>query len=268
MKLESLQKRRVLPALLLLGLLATPLSARAWQEGPHLANLFEQAGLRGTFVLYDAQSGQLIGHDRRRARTRFIPASTFKLPNTLIGLNAGAVRDVDEVFPYDGQARFFKAWEAPMGLREAIRVSNVPVYQELARRIGRERMRSDLKLLGYGNCSVGSQIDEFWLEGPLKISAIEQCRFLEGLARGVLPFAAQHQAAVREITLLESGPGWELHAKTGTVREPGLAWWVGWVVKDGRLYCFALNIDCESSSIDTAARIQLGKACLKALGVL
>ena len=255
--------------LLLLGLLlASPLQALDWQAQPQVTKLFKEAGVRGTFVLYDVGAASFAGHDLKRARTRFIPASTFKLANTLIGLDSGAVRDVDEIFSYDGQPRFLKAWEQPMGLREAIRVSNVPVYQELARRIGLERMHSGVKKLGYGNCQVGAQVDNFWLVGPLKISAIEQCLFLARLAQGQLPFSAAHQAAVREISLIESGPGWELHAKTGTASQASLGWWVGWVFKDGQIYCFALNLDCPAGDFDPARRISLGKACLKTLGVL
>ncbi len=73
-------------------------------------------------------------------------------------------------------------------------------------------------------------------------------------------------AGVREISLIEIGAGWELHAKTGTM--PELGWWVGWVQKEGRIYCFALNFGRTDANLDTAPRIQLGKACLEALGVL
>ena len=79
------------------------------------------------------------------------PAS-FPLPpkvaNSLIGLSTGAVRSADEVLPYGGKPQRFKAWEHDMSLRDAIKASNVPVYQELARRIGLERMRANVSRLG------------------------------------------------------------------------------------------------------------------------
>jgi len=81
-------------------------------------------------------------------------------------------------------------------------------------------------------------VDTFWLRGALAISAVEQTRFLDRLARQLLPFPLQAQRAVREITLVEQGPGWELHAKTGWQNgpNPGVGWWVGWVEKGGRSY--------------------------------
>ena len=250
-------------------LLAGPASALEWLDSPAVAKVFEQAGVDGTFVLYEAGSQQLQGYNRARGETRYLPASTFKIPNSLIGLSMGAVSSVDEVFPYDGQPKFLKAWEHDMGLREAIRVSNLAVYQALARRIGLKQMRSQLEALNYGNGDIGSQVDQFWLKGPLAISAVEQTQFLARLAQGQLPIAADIQAAVREISLLEEGAGWRLYGKTGwaTALKPGVGWWVGWLEQGGKVYSFALNMPMQDLQ-EAGKRIELGKASLKALGLL
>jgi beta-lactamase class D len=91
-----------------------------------------------------------------------------------------------------------------MGLREAIKISNVAIYQELARRIGIERMRDGVKRLGYGNMEIGSVVDRFWLEGPLAISAVEQTQFLHRLVEGSLPIDPKALRAVKEITYREN----------------------------------------------------------------
>lgn len=256
-------------AVLLFLIVTASVQADDWQDSPAVADLFARAGLRGTFVLYDVQRGRLTGYDRERAQTRYVPASTFKIANTLIGLSSGAVASVDEVFPYDGKARLFKSWEREMGLREAIKVSNVPVYQELARRIGLARMRAGLARLDYGNGEIGAVVERFWLDGPLTISAVEQARFVARLARGELPLERAIQASVRDILVNEKGENWTLYAKTGWLmeRQPQLGWWVGWVEKNGQTYAFALNIDMAGEA-DAAKRIELGKAALRALGVI
>jgi beta-lactamase class D len=244
--------------------------AATWEESAAVGRVFKAAGVKGTFVLYDVSARKFFGYNKCRADTRFVPASTFKVPNSLIGLSVGAVKSVDEVLPYKGSPNpFVKAWAKDMGLREAIAISNVPIYQELARRIGLERMRDGIVRMGYGNEEIGTTVDTFWLHGPLKISAVEQTRFLAGLAQGVLPFPTDFQKSVREITLLEKGNGWELHGKTGWENAPGkgVGWWVGWVQKDGRLYPFALNIDIEKET-DAGKRVELGKKSLKALAIL
>jgi beta-lactamase class D len=205
-------------SLIAAALLSLPSVAIAapWREEQAVAALFRKAGVEGTFVLLDERSGELRGSNRQRAEQRFVPASTFKIANALIGLSLGAVRSVDEVIPYTGDANpFMREWLEPMGLRGAMKVSNVPLYQELARRIGLQRMGAAIVRLGYGNQQIGSDVTTFWLRGPLAISAVEQTRFLSRLAHRTLPFPAQAQRQVAEITLVDSGPGWSLHANTG-----------------------------------------------------
>ena len=236
---------------------------------PELDKLFDASGVNGTFVLYDLSDNRITLHDQSRAETRFIPASTFKITNSLIGLSSGAIESVDEVLPYGGKPQYLKTWERDMGLRDAIKISNVPIYQELARRIGLEKMRESLASLNYGNGETGSVIDMFWLRGPLKISALEQAEFLSRLAQGKLPLSAEVQQSVREILQIDQGDNWVLYAKTGwtTTPTPDIGWWVGWVVKDNNIYSFAINIDMMDKA-DAKKRIELGRACLKVLGVL
>ncbi len=240
-----------------------------WRESKEVEQLFLDAEMTGTFVLLDADTGIITGFNQPRANTRFVPASTFKIPNSLIGLSVGAVESVDELLPYGGQSQIFEAWEKDMGLREAITVSNVPVYQALARRIGIESMRKHVGDLDFGNNDIGNSIDRFWLDGPLEVSAIEQSRFLLRLARNQLPVSTDIQSAVREIVLLERGEGWALYGKSGweNAPGPGVGWWVGWVEKDDSLFAFAMNMDIREAS-DSGKRVQLGMASLKALGVL
>ena len=250
-------------------LLSSQAYALDWQDSPKISQLFKKAGVEGTFVVYDVSAKRLVGHDRVRANTRLTPASTFKIPNTLIGLNVGAVRNVDEVLPYDGKPKLFKAWEKDMSLRDAISASNAAIYQELARRIGLERMRDHVARIGYGNAEIGTTVDDFWLIGPLKISAVEQTQFLAKLAESTLPFPKDTQKRVSEIIQLEQRDGLTLYGKTGweNAPEPGTGWWVGWVQKGSNVYAFALNIDIRQAS-DAGKRVELGKASLQALGLL
>lgn len=227
---------------------------------PELGRHFEAEKVTGTFVLFDVAKDTMVVFNRPRAEERFVPASTFKIVNSLIGLKVGAVRDVDEVLPYGGKPQQIAAWEKDMSLRDGIRVSNVPVFQELARRIGLPRMAENVKAFGYGNQDVGTVVDRFWLDGPLKISAIEQADFLARLAGGKLPVDAKDVAAVEAITLFEDSK--TLHAKTGW--QPPIGWWVGWGRKGDALFTFALNIDIPNAT-DAPKRISVGKACLRAL---
>lgn len=259
---------RKLLALFLFAIVSSrPLPAQTFQDAPELGKIFRAQGVVGTFVLYDREADKMFVWDEARAKKRFTPASTFKIANSLIGLDCAAVKNVDEVLPYGGKPQPFKAWEEDMGLRQAIKISNVAIYQELARRIGLERMRAGVKKLGYGNMEIGDVVDQFWLRGPLAISAVEQTQFLSRLIDGKLPVSEEALRAVREITLLEKTDAYELHGKTGWLFEENLGWWVGWVQRDGKAFPFALNIDMPDKA-DVAKRIPLGRECLHALGRL
>ena len=252
------------------ALLCFPSFAVALEENPNIGALFKRAQIEGTFVLYDVTEKKFIEYNQTRAKTRYIPASTFKIANSLIGLSSGAVKSVDEILPYKGPAKpFIPEWGNDMGLRRAIAISNVPIYQELARRIGLERMRDGLAKLNYGNRETGDIVDRFWLDGPLKISALEQAKFLAELVQNSLPLPKKVQEIVREILLLETGADWKLYGKTGWQNAPdrGIGWLVGWVEKKGRVYVFALNIDINKPA-DAAERMKLVKVSLHLLGLL
>tara|TARA_R110002096_G_scaffold435548_1_gene661419 strand:- start:76262 stop:77053 length:792 start_codon:yes stop_codon:yes gene_type:complete len=260
---------RYLSAFFIFILFSAPTIAAQWTERAEIKSIFTDADVVGTFVLYDVSADEFIGFNQARAQTRYIPASTFKIANSLIGLSVGAVQNVDEILPYGGGKQFIKAWENDMSLRDAIKISNVPIYQELARRIGLSRMQENVRRLDYGNMDIGPVVDRFWLDGPLEISAIEQVLFVSKLAQGELDLSATDQQAVAEILEIEKTDERTLYAKTGwqTATDPGIGWWVGWVKRGDKIYAFALNIDMNEIE-DASKRIDLGKASLKALGLL
>ncbi|QLI81720.1 class D beta-lactamase [Chitinibacter fontanus] len=253
---------------LLFCLLSTMAHAVELETSPAMAKAFGER--TGTFVLYDISQQRWIGHNPERAAQRFSPASTFKIPNSLIGLETGAVSSVDEVFyHHDGQPKYLKSWEHDMGLREAIKVSNLPAYQQLARKVGAVEMQRQLSRLQYGNANIGNAVDQFWINGSLQISAIEQSQFLAKLAQGKLPFSAKGQAAVREISELERGKDWVLYGKTGWTgsKPPSIGWFVGWVEQGGKIYSFALNMDVPDAK-DLPLRLEIAKANLRLYGLL
>jgi len=251
-------------------ILIPALLAIAAVERPDLAAVFVEQGTPGTFVLHDVSADRLTVADRARASRRYVPASTFKIANSLIAIETGAVQDEREVVPYGGRRQPFPQWERDMDMREAIRASSVPVYQAIARRIGRKRMHEHLERLGYGNRRIGTVLDRFWLDGPLQISAIEQACFVARLAQGKLLLSERSRRIVRDILRLEEKDGGTLFGKTGWASGPTppmIGWWVGWVEREGRVYAFALNIDMASAD-DAPKRLAIGRSLLARLGLL
>ncbi|MEP6511448.1 MAG: class D beta-lactamase [Dokdonella sp.] len=264
--------------MLLLQLLLLPMWASAsearWEEHPEWAPEFSDRGVVGTALILDEQANRYLVFDRKRAESRFSPASTFKLFNALVALDTGAVKDEYEVIRWDGVKRHFDNWNRDQSLASAMKFSAVWFYQEIARRAGSLRMQGWIDKTGYGNRDIGGSIDRFWLSGQLRISAVEQIAFLHRLAAGTLPFSARAQETVRRISMVDSAPDYVLRGKTGwavsedTARALDLGWFVGWVERGGRRWFFAINVDMPNGLVDAPKRMAIARAVLARSGAL
>ncbi|MFO1108242.1 MAG: penicillin-binding transpeptidase domain-containing protein [Bradyrhizobium sp.] len=232
----------------------------------HLQKRFFDLGTDGTFVGYKVESYLIIASDKVRSAEDRLPASTFKVPNSLIALETGVVTDPDkDVFKWDGTRRSIEAWNRDHTLRSAIAASAVPVYQEIARRIGAERMQKYLDLLDYGNRNIGGGIDQFWLTGNLLIDPMQQVEFLDRLRRGVLPVSRRSQELVRDILPTVKVGDSVIRYKTGLLGaergQPSLGWLVGWAEKGKQHTVFAMNMDCKTPE-HVQARMTATQQCL------
>jgi beta-lactamase class D len=230
------------------------------------------AGLTGAFVVRRTGEPTLVMAFPELAHRGFVPASTFKIPNTLIGLETGVIPDETFTLPWDGVRREIEAWNRDQDLTSAMAESVVWYYQEVARRVGLERMASWVARLGFGNAQIGDRVDSFWLDGPLAITPIEQVEFLERLTAGQLPVAARSVEILRRVVPSRELSGATLHAKTGTHVGDGEShgWLVGWVEQEGHVTaCFALLVEGEGEQVPSRdVRWELAGRLLEAAGVL
>ena len=231
---------------------------------------FDTRGVQGTFVLYEPANDRYLVLDEPRARRGYLPASTFKVPNALIGLEVGSIADENEVFKWDGKPKGRAEWERDQTLATGMRDSTVWMFQEVARRTGKQRMKDWLARLDYGNRDIAGGIDHFWLQGNLRISALQQVDFLHKLAEGRLPATQRSQRLVREAMLREKTKDYALYGKTGTTsgRPGAIHWWVGWVEKKGKpVGYFAMNLTAaEGTRFED--RMAIARAILEEAGVL
>jgi len=236
-----------------------------WQERPDFGKYFQQAGVKGTFLLYDLKKNQYLVYNAKRANTRYVPASTFKIFNSLVALKTGVVKDENEVIKWDGVKREIPEWNQDHTMKTAIKVSAVWFYQELARRIGEQRMQNYINLTNYGNRDIGGGIDQFWLTGDLRITPKEQIDFLVKLHNNNLPFSPRAIAIVKNIITTEETEDYVLRGKTGW--EGKVGWYVGYLERGGNTYFFATQLDIAKAK-DTKARIGITRSILKAMGLL
>ena len=250
----------------------------AFAQTPDLSSFFGDTD--GAIVIYDLRRNRFIRHNEARCRQRFSPKSTFKIANSLIGLESGVIRDANFVIPWDRQrypsnewARGypFDHWAQDHSLRSAFQYSVLWYYREIATRVGAERMQEFVRRLEYGNRNTAGRVDNFWLDGTLEISADEQIEFLRRLYAADLPVSRRSMDIVKEIMVMERTPDYTLRAKTGGgSRGNGRAigWFVGYVERGEDVYFFALNIDGADFASIRERRIQLTRQILVSLGYL
>jgi beta-lactamase class D len=255
-----------------LALLFAGLSASAAEVAsmPQWQRHFDERGVQGTFVLLDAARDRYLVLDEARARRGYLPASTFKIANALVGLEVGSIADEKEIFRWDGKPQWRPEWERDQTLATGMRDSVVWMFQEVARRTGKARMREWLARLDYGNRDVGGGIELFWLQGGLRISAMQQVDFVHRLAEGRLPATQRAQRLVREALVVEKTRERTLYAKTGSTGMGAgkLHWWVGWIERRGKpVAYFAMNLT-TSGATRFGDRFEISRAILREAGML
>ncbi len=240
-----------------------------------LKTFFDQHQLTGTFGLYDNGTGQFLIYNLPRFKdSAYLPASTFKIVNSLIGIETGRINNEKMVIKWDGVVRAFgkdtmHAWNKDLSMEQAFKASSVPYYQEVARRIGKDTMQRWLDSLKYGNHIIGGPIDSFWLNNSLKLTADEELGLVKKLYFGQLPFQKRTQDIVKKVMLQENNANYQLSYKTGLgFRENGnaLGWIVGWIEENKHPYFFVLNVEGTSATNMIPARLEIVKAILKQQG--
>ncbi|KAA6181770.1 class D beta-lactamase [Thiohalocapsa marina] len=241
----------------------------AQAEDAAIAQLFNSAGVDGTLVIESVSSGERAVHNDARAEQAFIAASTFKVFNTLIAVEEGAIASADDTLHWDGTEHAFPDWNRDQTLATAFKVSCVWCYQELARRVGAETYPAYLRLAGFGQLREPFDGSRFWMDGALTISAEQQVAFLKQVVQRRLPFRASTYETLATIMLADATPDHRLYAKTGwsTRSTPGIGWYVGYVERAEDTWVFALNLDVHDAS-DLPLRRQLTLDALRAKGIL
>lgn len=236
---------------------------------------FDKYSVKGSFVAFDLKNNKTLIYDEERANTRFTPASTFKIFNSLVGLETGVIPDTSFIISWDGVKRgSYAPWHRANSLQSAFKYSVVWYYQELARRVGEEKMQELLSLNKYGNESIEENLDSFWLSddgGKLRISQVEQIDFLKKLFHEKLNFSKRSQRLVKGIMLLEENDEYRLLGKTGMGSHDGVwyGWFVGWIEKGDDTYFFANNIESKDSrNLMNGGRKGITLAVLQDLGFI
>jgi beta-lactamase class D len=235
-----------------------------------LKQYFDAKNVDGCFTMMDNSTGGITVYNMAMDTVRVTPASTFKIVNSLIGLETGKITDENMVIKWDGIKRYKEEWNKDNSMKEAFKVSSVPYYQEVARRIGRDTMKRWIDSLSYGNKNIEGPIDSFWLNNKIKISPDEQLGMLKRLYFDQLPFRKSTQEIVRGVMLQEENTAYKLSYKTGwgfDEQNNALGWLVGWIEENRHVYFFVTLLKSKDKEYDMMpARLDITKNILKHYG--
>ncbi len=263
--------------LLLSGLYAC--SPNNVKQDDSLGKYFSENKVEGCFALMDNATGKFTVYNLGRYRdSSYLPASTFKIVNSLIGLQTGKIVNDSMIIKWDSVKRWNEDWNKDLTMYEAFRVSAVPYYQEVARRIGRDTMQLWLDSLKYGarydtqKVVIRGAVDSLWLNNSIKVTPDQQLGLVKKLYFDQLPFFKTYQEMVKRAMLFENNTNYRLGYKTGLgFRENGnmLGWVTGWIEENGHPYFFVLNLETPDKNAEmTNIRMKILKDILKQLGFL
>lgn len=216
--------------------------------------LYSTAGLADCVLLKDADKAEPF-YQTGDCSKRATAASTFKIPLAIMGYDAGILKSPDEPeWDYKpGYPDWIEAWKGPQTPKSWMRYSVVWYSQLLTNQLGTANVTAYLKKFSYGNEDISDQkgekgLERAWLNGTLKISPLEQSRFVSRVATGAFSATPQEQSFLETILRLdETVDGWTLYGKTGATgynktpidgQPHRIGWFVGWMEKNGRKIVF------------------------------
>lgn len=223
--------------------------------------------------MYDMKNDFYQIYNSTRCEQGFLPASTFKILNAMIGLETGVITDENMVIPWDGEVRSVEEWNKDHTLATAIPYSVVPYFQEVARRIGPERMKEYVEDADYGRMDITQEtIDRFWLWGDSRITPWEQMNFIIHFYQNKLPFSQENIDLVKKLIILKKNENWTFSGKTGMTVQEGkdIGWLVGYLEDKNNTWIYICNVESENGNMEKfkASRRGITEKVLKSMGLM
>ncbi len=221
-----------------------------WLVDEGLQKLLDSSYVYGAVLILDPQKEIYITNNVALAKQGKLPASTFKIPNSIIALETKTVENDSTMIKWDGKKRELEIWEKDFTFREALHASCVPCYQTIARKVGPLMMNQMLEKLNYPGMDVEvTNIDRFWLEGKSSISPFQQIDFLRRFYQKELNISTQTFESMRRMLAVTENNQYRLSGKSGwsITNDKNNGWYIGFVEVGDNTYYFATNISPNPS---------------------
>ncbi len=240
---------------------------------PNFQPYFEEFGVEGSFILYDLKNDIYQIYNSTRCEQGFLPGSTFEIVDALIGLETGAISDENMIIPWDSISRTEESWNKGHSLTSAIPYSVTPYFQEVARRVGPDRMKEYIDDSDFGNMEITKEtIDRFWLWGNSRITPWDQMNFILHFYTNKLPFSQANIDLVKKLIVLKQTDKWIFRGKTGMTVQDGknLGWLVGYLEENGNVWLYVCNVESgtENQERFKESRRGITEKIFKSMGLM
>lgn len=239
---------------------------------------FDDCKVKGSITIYDLRENKWISSDIVDSNLPTLPASTFKIVNTLIALETGAVTGIDQVIKWPGPTDTLKYGYRPdiyhdMSMKDAFKLSAGWAYVEIAKVVGKKQYQKYLGASHYGNVDLSVDDVDFWNFGGFTISPANQIEIIRGVYEETLPFRKNSFRLLKEMMIDTKTEKYTLRAKTGWTKDKGrdIGWWVGYLEVKDNVYFFATRLVKEKGDINPnfgKCRKEITRSIFKELKIL
>lgn len=211
------------------------------------AKYFEEAGVDGCGILKYSVQEKVILFNPKRVSSRFTPGRNFNILNILFAIDRGVIHKLDDTLHVlrDDLLR------EPIQMDTAYNTNNRLFFIELAARIGAGNMQAAIKSIDYyGTMQTIGDLDRFWWDSSLIVSAREEMQFMEELANSKLPFQKESQLLVGDLMLdstFKNEIAHTIYSLTAFCREDSISRYTGYIDAPKNKIYFAFNIDTKEN---------------------
>ena len=182
----------------------------------------DSAGMHGSFALMENSTEAFTVYNLSAYKdSGYAPLHTFFAVPSLMGLDQGLLSADTNTWVSHDSTRY---------------------YQELVKKIGRNTLMQVIDSLHYGKGIVSANMDSFWRDQSLLITADEQLGFIKKLYFKGLPFEKRSQELFKKMILKEHNSNYQLSYLVATDASLGnQAWVIGYIEENLHPYFFVLH---------------------------
>jgi beta-lactamase class D len=203
----------------------------------------DSAGMKGSFALMENSTEAFTIYTLSAYKdSGYAPLNTFFALPILIGFDKGQL-NADS-----------NTW---------VSLDSSAYYQQLVKQIGRNEILQEIDSIHYGKGIVSANMDSFWRDESLLITADEQLGFIKQLYFKGLPFQKRSQELFSKMILKEANSNYKLSYLVATDNALGnQAWVVGYIEENLHPYFFVLHTSATDGNDLKNRNINLLKSIL------